>query len=304
MSEDMIIPSGGILKSFNFVGSSCEDGVTVDFGSISGIAAAEEYFVNISTESQSPSYPPYTVTIEPDKYTITTQNFNPRAVVYIDSVHEGETNTLLKLEIRDRYKQLLKTQYLKLKCTSAESFNTTFDFSDTVLGSTRATGPKGGTIVKLKNMDIINIGSTVENSQYFEDGSEIVNIFDNNMVEILPGIINLVVDSATGFRNNILDKPITINIKTGCDSAASLIRRSSLDNYIYLDKANNWTYVYQNKMLLKFVNTTDDDSIVLRIPSQNQSLLPTDSQQTVLPSATSMYLGGRIYPKGPCGEDI
>jgi hypothetical protein len=295
MAEDFVIPSGGVINTISYDNQECEDGVTIDFGDILDLPPAEEYFIKISTESQAPLTPPYQVSISPDQYSLSSRSFIPITVVNIDSVHEGETNTLFKLQIYDRYNQLLKTKYVKLKCVSTVTYSTTFDFSNTNFN-----GPNGGTYITLKNVEVINIGSTVSGSDYFEDGSRVVSIFGSNQVEIFPPIKN----NNIGGVISLQDKPITINLRTGCDSAESLLRRSSTDNYIYLSEKNNWTYSYQGKTLLKFVNNTNDNSIIVRVPAQNQTLLPNDTEKTNIPNASSFYIGGRIYRLGPCNEDL
>lgn len=297
MSDDFVVPSGGMINTISYDNQECENGVAIDFGDMSDLPPAEEYFIKISTESQAPLTPPYTVEISPDKYSLSSRSFVPITIVSIDSVHEGETNTLLKLQVYDRYDQLLKTKYVKLKCVSTVTYSTTFDFSNTSF-----TGPNGGTYITLKNVEVINIGSTVSGSDYFEDGSKVVSIFGNNQVEILPPMKNNNINNSGLI--SLQDKPITINLRTGCDSAESLLRRSSTDNYIYLSKINNWTYTYQDKTLLKFVNTTNDDSILIRIPAQNQNLLPSETEKTNIPAVSSLYVNGRIYRLGPCSKDL
>lgn len=294
---DFVFPSGGFIETIQHTNEECEQGVSIDFGIFENLPPADEYFIKISTESQSPTSPPYQVSIEPDQYTLSSKgNFSPSTIVSVDSVHEGETSTLLKIQIFDRYNQLLKTRYVKLKCIASTTYSTTFSFNNS--SNIGSVGPNGGSLIKLKNMELINVGSTVSGSDYFEDGSQVTAILENNFIEIVPKLFER-------FGTiNITDKPITIQVRTGCDSAASLIRRSSLDNYIYLNKNNNWTYTYQNKPLLKFVNLTNNDDIIIRVPSQNQSLLPTNIDPTNRPSASSLYLGGRIYRLGPCVEDV
>lgn len=301
MSE-FVFPSGGFIETVSHSNEECEKGVSIDFGIFENLPPAEEYFIKVSTESQAPTTPPYTVSIDPAQYTLSSKSgFSPSTIVAVDSVHEGETNTLLKIQIFDRYDQLLKTRYLKLKCIASTTYSTTFSYNRS--SNISSVGPNGGSLIKLKNMELINIGSTVTGSDYFEDGAQVVSILEGDFIEILPEI-NVINPNTGSSVIDLRDKPITINVRTGCDSAESLIRRASLDNYIYLNKTNNWTYSYQNKTLLKFVNLTNNDDIIIRVPSQNQSLLPTDTDPTNRPSASSMYLGGRIYRLGPCVEDV
>lgn len=271
-----------------------EDGVIINFGIQENLPTRDTYIVSFTTETKHPAQPEYTININPAVYSISnTNNFDPITIIYINSVHDGETQSLIKMEIKDSFNSILSTQYYKVICLPTDSFSTDASFEPT---SQNSVGANGGSVITLGSNANINIGSTVSAPPKIPANSVVRSIIGNNKVEITPSL-----QSISGGFSNI---PVTFNLNVGCGSAESLRRRLLEDNYIYLDSSNNWEYKYQDKTLAKFINLHGGNDLVVRIPAKNKSLFPGVGDPSLIPSVSKTTVSGRTYALGPCASGL
>lgn len=290
------------IQEIVFTTNECEQGVVLDYSMISGLPPKDEYILKFTTESTFPLKPPYSVDLQPSSYDLigSLDNYSPTVVAKVNSVHQGETKTLIKLTITDKYNQTLSTRYLKLICKPSDIYVGVGSFN-----AVNNVGPNGGSVITLEDASLLNVGTSVFAPPFIPQGTTIVGIYAGNRIEVLPKLTF----SGGGFDGGVtngsfFDIQITFNINVGCGTAESLLRREREDNFIYLTKDNNWAYKYQDKTLIKFVRAIDDDSIVIRIPAQNKSLFPGFMKPAQIPYTCQTYVGGRVYRLGPCSDDL
>tara|TARA_Y100000385_G_scaffold227740_1_gene238766 strand:- start:10314 stop:11168 length:855 start_codon:yes stop_codon:yes gene_type:complete len=269
-----------------------EDGVIINFGLQQNLPARDTYIISFTPETKHPAEPEYTIAINPATYSISnTNNFEPITIVYINSVHDGETQSLIKMEVKDIYGSILSTKYYKIICNPTDNYSTSASFESTGQNSV---GPNGGSVLILESTGSINVGSTLSAPPDIPVGTTVTSIISSTRVEVSPSLVT----------NTFSDIPVTFNLNVGCGSAESLRRRLLEDKFIYLDSSNNWEFKYQDKTLAKFINLHGGDDLVVRMPAKNKSLFPGVGDPSLIPSISKTTVSGRTYALGPCASGL
>ena len=277
-----------MLNTSNFSLKECECGITLDFPNPSGsLQRKEEYLIYFTVESSLPSEPPSSISLIPSSYVLSgTNSFVPKVISKVVSIHRGETQSLIKMSIKDRFGQTLFVDYIKLVCSPQTSV-TKKGFFPT---NTNNVGPNGGslmTIVRLAgeasstfDLDIgmVVTGGIIKTSPYIVDIS-------NDGIELSQKIDNV----------NATPTNYTFTRTTSCVDPDILRKRETQQQYVILDSTNNWTYKSSDKVIIQFIRENmNDNSISVVVPAKNQSVLPTDYQKTDIPTLAMVYANGRV----------
>ena len=277
-----------MLNTSNFSLKECECGITLDFPNPSGsLQRKEEYLIYFTVESSLPSEPPSSISLIPSSYVLSgTNSFVPKVISKVVSIHRGETQSLIKMSIKDRFGQTLFVDYIKLVCSPQTSVIKKGFFQT----GTNNVGPNGGslmTIVRLTgevsstiDLDIgmVVTGGGLKTNPYIIDIS-------NDGIELSQKIDNI----------NTTPTNYTFTRTTSCVDPDTLRKRETQQQYVILDSTNNWTYKSNDKVIIQFIRENmNDNSISVVVPAKNQSVLPTDSQKTDIPTLAMVYANGRV----------
>lgn len=272
-----------MINSTNYGLQECECGVTLDFTNPSGsIPRKDEYFLYFNVESTLPSTIPTTVTLTPDSYVIYGNNsFVPKVVAKVASVHRGETQSLVRLVIKDKYDKTLYTNYLKLICSPVASVSVKGIFKS----SPDNIGPYGGSLMIMTSTNELDIGMSVSGEK-IQEATYIRSIISDTQIELS----RVVTDASTTQQLFY-----TFTRTTNCIDPEILKVRSNQSQYVVLDKNNDWTYVVGDKTLLKFVREDQsDDTISVIVPAKNTTLLLENLKKSDIPSVGMIYTSGRV----------
>lgn len=277
-----------MLNTSNFNLKECECGVTLDFPNPSGsLPRKEEYLIYFTLESSLPSDPPSSVSLVPSSYVLSgTNSFVPKVVSKVVSVHRGETQSLIKMSIKDRFGQTLLIDYVKLVCSPQTSVTKKGFF----VSGPNNIGFNGGslmTIIRLPDEESstsdLDIGMVVE-GKGLTTSPYIVDI-SNDGIELSQKI-----DAGSSIPTNYV-----FTRTTTCVDPDILRKRETQQQYVILDSTNNWTYKSSDKIIVQFIRENiNDESISIILPAKNQSILPTDSQKAEIPTLAMVYADGRV----------
>ena len=277
-----------MLNTSNFSLTECECGITLDFPNPSGsLQRKEEYLIYFTVESSLPSEPPSSISLIPSSYVLSgTNSFVPKVISKVVSIHRGETQSLIKMSIKDRFDQTLFVDYIKLVCSPQTSV-TKKGFFNT---GTNNVGPNGGSLMTIVRLDgeasstfdldigMVVTGGALKTNPYIVDIS-------NDGIELSQKIDTI----------NTTPTNYTFTRTTSCIDPDILRKRETQQQYVILDSTNNWTYKSSDKVLIQFIRENmNDNSISVVVPAKNQSVLPTDSQKTDIPTLAMVYANGRV----------
>jgi len=269
-----------MIESLNYGLTDCECGITVAFPEPpASMAKREEYFVYFSLESSLPREPKSTVDISPNAYTIGSSSFAPKTIVKVNSVHRGETQSLIKLTIKDKYNAVVHTNYLKIVCAP----EATASSNGTILVGSGNYG-SGGSLMNVASTSKLDVGMLVTGGD-IDVPTYIKSIVNSTQIELTQFFAELANPTAN----------YTFTRTTSCVDPDTLRRRAGQANYVVLDKDNNWTYTYNDKLIIQFIRQNpEDDSISVRVPAVNTSKLSGLGDKQDLPGVAIVRTSGRV----------
>ena len=276
------------MNNSSFTLTECECGVSISFPSPGkSLLRRDEYLVYFDIESSLPATPPSTISVFPKSYNIISDNnFIGKVGIKIGSVHRGETQTLLKMSVKDKYNVLLYTDYNRVVCAPqniVESNNVTI-----VPGRS---GPNGNSILSVPTgTNSLDVGMMVAGPG-IPPNTFILTIIGESEIELSSSITTAYIPGTTAATS----QKYTFTRTTSCVDPATLKKREIQAQYIVLDKSNNWTYILNGKTALKFIRTdpTDQDISVI-LPAKNKLLFPAENNKVNIPDIAMIYAGGRV----------
>lgn len=276
------------MNNSSFTLTECECGVSINFPSPGkSLLRRDEYLVYFDIESSLPVTPPSTISIFPTSYNIISDNnFIGKVAIKIGSVHRGETQTLLKMSVKDKHNVLLYTDYNRVVCAPQNIVE-----SNNVTVVTGRSGPNGNSILSVPTgTNSLDVGMIVAGPG-IPPNTFILTIIGESEIELSSSITTTNVPGTTAGSS---DK-YTFTRTTSCVDPATLKKREIQAQYIVLDKSNNWTYILNGKTALKFIRTdpTDQDISVI-LPAKNKSLFVAENTRVNIPDIALIYVGGRV----------
>ena len=260
---------------------NCECGILLDFDTVysavgaggSGtpnIEARPTYVLEFEPEFIFPSSQA-TVDLSPSTYTVNqVSEFTPQVVAKVVSSHQGESQSLIKLNIKDTANNLLYTDYYNIICSPSEIIKRRGNYrglnSNTVV-DTR--GPNGGILIDIDTRDL-KAGMIVKDlaePDVLGDGATILSIRDQNTIELQLKQFT----TPPGFSNAASSRNFEFTFSLQCFLPTQL----ASERFVLLDKSNNWTYKYNDKIVAQFNRTFKDDDIVIKLPLENPQKLPS-----------------------------
>lgn len=274
------------MNNSSFTLTECECGVSVSFPSPGkSLLRRDEYLVYFDIESSLPVSPPSTISVFPTSYNIISDNnFIGKVGIKIGSVHRGETQTLLKMSVKDKYNVLLYTDYNRVVCAPQNIV----ERGDVTVIPGRS-GPNGNSILSVETSSL-DVGMMVTGPG-IPPNTFILTIIGGSEIELSSSIITTYIPGTTAGSS----EKYTFTRTTSCVDPATLKKREIQAQYIVLDKSNNWTYILNGKTALKFIRTdpTDQDISVI-LPAKNKLLFPAENNKVNIPDIAMIYAGGRV----------
>jgi hypothetical protein len=274
------------MNNSSFTLTECECGVSVSFPSPGkSLLRRDEYLVYFDIESSLPVSPPSTISVFPTSYNIISDNnFIGKVGMKIGSVHRGETQTLLKMSVKDKYNVLLYTDYNRVVCAPQNIV----ERGDVTVVPGRS-GPNGNSILSVETSSL-DVGMMVTGPG-IPPNTFILTIIGDSEIELSSSIITTYIPGTTAGSS----EKYTFTRTTSCVDPATLKKREIQAQYIVLDKSNNWTYILNGKTALKFIRTdpTDQDISVI-LPAKNKLLFPAENNKVNIPDIAMIYAGGRV----------
>jgi len=272
-----------MLNSINFGLQECECGVTINFPNPSGsLPRKDEYLLYFDLESSLPLDVPTNITISPDSYVLSgTNNFIPKTIVKVQSVFRGETQSLLKLSIKDKFNKTIYTDYLKVTCSPISKVT----IKGNIKNAPDNLGPNGGTLMNVSSVAELDVGMSVS-GQYINSATFISSIINTNQIELSRNLSISVLSQQFDY---------TFTRTTNCVDPTTLNTREDQTQNIVLDKNNNWTYLSNDKLIIQFVRSDIyDDTITVIVPAKNKTILPDSSVKSDIPLVSMVYASGRV----------
>lgn len=269
-----------MIESLNYGLTDCECGITVSFPEPpASMAKREDYFVYFSTESSLPREPKSIIEISPNAYSIGSSSFIPKTIVKVTSVHRGETQSLIKLTIKDKYNAIVHTDYVKIVCAPEAVASS----NGTILVGTGNYG-SGGSLMNVASTSKLDVGMLVTGGD-IDVPTYIRSIVNSTQIELTHFFAELANPTAN----------YTFTRTTSCVDPETLRRRAGQSNYIVLNQDNNWTYSYNDKLIIQFIRENQQDtSISVRVPAVNTSKLSGLGDKQDLPGVAIINTAGRV----------
>lgn len=282
-----------LMNTYSYNNSECSCGLLLNFppvfsvipvtgdpapiGAMPNIAAKDTYVLRFTQDVVIPASQT-TVVISPDTYTISNNKiFIPQTSVKINSLYNGDSQSLIRLDILDIYNNILYTDYMKIICSPQKVFKKLASFA-----TGNRLGPNGGVLMSVDS-DGLKIGMIVRDTvqDKLAPSTKILSIISSNVIEISAQV------SGTGQDIPIYYEFIESN---GC----YLPRENEAFNYIYLNSNNNWTYEVNSQIIAKFTQYRSEDNINIILLANNQSRLPDRSQPQPIPFHSTIRTSGNL----------
>jgi hypothetical protein len=238
-------------------------------------------------------------------------NSNINIGLSIKSIHKSETQTLIRLNIKDIYNNLLYTDYISIICSPKQSFQLKGEILSRFAGNTEAIGPNGGRILRISMADTTTDALSqllrrmrVEGPGIPPDQNIIINNFiDDNRsdIELLPFF-----DIANEFTSNSRSRgTYRFSIVTSCTSAEDLKAIEFNNQYIVLDYNNNWSFSFQNKKIAFFIpntglSTNSIENIAILLDVKNFDTLIGENTPNSVFFSSLIYAAGRDFSDTTC----
>lgn len=276
-----------MINTFNVSLEQCGCGTTINFTNPQNIIPKkDEYFLEFVVDSSLPANS-NTVILTPSTYVISgDNNFVPRVIAEVKSTHRGENQSLIRLIIKDRYDQVLYTDYVKLVCSpvSTVSVNGTINRD----ANNSSLGPNGFTTMSVDSTQELDIGMQVTGPG-IDDTTGAVSVYtilSESQIELSTVISGGSVGSFT-------------YTFTRTDSCVSTDRQPQ-SQQIVLNKQNNWKYVSNDRFVIQFIRQDpDDEDIIVYVPAINRTVL-SNLELDNIPNVGYIYTVGRVNNDRDC----
>lgn len=244
----------------------------------------------------------------PDKESYLKSSINDSAQIglAIKSIHKAETQTLIRLQIKDIYNNVLYTDYILVICSPKSQF--TLNGSIVSRQTTDGIGANGGRILRIGAGDEnINVASQILTRMVVTGPGiptditvSVASFNDGNRsdIELLPFF-----ELSNNNTNDTASGLYTFTKVVGCPSPEDLKEIQFNNRFLILDQTNNWSYSFRNKLIAQFIpNTgiTDYEDIAILLDIKNFDALIGENSFSSIPSLANIVAAGRVIGDTIC----
>jgi hypothetical protein len=255
-------------------------------------------------------------TNKPEEASILSSSINSNISIglAIKAKHKAETSTLIRLQIKDIYNNVLYTDYILVVCSPIKTVN--INASLVRIDTISSLGPNGG---RLLRVDTVDASASLVSSLFTRmvvtgpgiptDATIFIGSFINSNrteIELLPYFDA----SSTGNVSNDFSHRGSYSFTNvfSCPSQEDLEQITFTRPYIILHKSNNWSYFFRRKLVIQFIpNKTlvnDWENIAILVNIKNfEALIPQD-QPSNIPMVSFIEAGGRVTNDSLCINSI
>lgn len=246
----------------------------------------------------------------PDKasYLSSSIDANINIGLSIKSVHKAETQTLIRLRIRDVNNIVLYTDYILVVVSPQQKIQLRGEILSRAGNPSESIGLSGGRILRITTSDTTNDVLSrlfrrmrVQGPGIPEDLTVTINSFvDDNRaeIEILP-YFDIVNEYAGISRAR---GTYTFTLTTSCLSETDLEEIQFNNQFIVLEANNNWSFSFQDRNVVQFIPGSginpSDISLLLNI--KNFEALLGANISSSIPSFGFLYGKGRVFDDSIC----
>ena len=279
------------IKNFSTVEG--DSGILLEFPPPTGLSQQPIYLVSFDCPMVLPDTFTSNVSFEPSAgYEVYgDSNFIPTTIVKIRSVKKIQTKNLIRLHIKDRYNNILYTDYILIICSPQEVIKITGRLNNATMGNV---GPNGYSTIDIIGDDQTSnnfvIGASVTGPGIPTTGNiSVASIITDQRFELSS------VMSPSSLPGGAWEGSYTVSLSTACINPDKLLESVSSIVYTILDSANNWTYKIKGQIIAQFIKKSNiNNDIVIFLPVKNTALLADPDVPSPIPAITSIKAGGRV----------
>jgi hypothetical protein len=275
----------------------------------------DRYIVSFDVASRLPLHPPAEIIFTPDS------NNNPAQESYlkssvkdsiqigisIKSIHKAETQSLIRLNIKDIYNNILYTDYILVICSP----NKVVKLNGSILSSLEKRGPNNGRVLRIRTDESVDAVSLLLTRMSVtgpgipaDQQVSIYGFIDGNRaeMELFPFDFvlssNLSYDSAAG--------QYTFTQIVSCPTPADLAEIEFNNRFLVLDKDNNWTFSFRDRVIAQFIKYSgiNDDNISILLNIKNFDALVGENSPVPIPGLVDIYGANRVVNDSICLSTI
>ncbi len=227
--------------------------------------------------------------------------------IAIKSIHKAETQTLVRLRIKDIYNNTLYTDYILVICSP----NKVVKVNGTIISTLEKRGPNNGRVLRIRTEESVDAvsqlltrmkvtGPGISDNQ----NVSIYGFIDGNRgeMELFPFDLSLIssssFDTATGLY--------TFTQVVSCPSPEDLKEIEFNNRFLVLDKNNNWSFSFRDKVVAQFVKNSgiNDDNLAILLNIKNFDALVGENVPSPILGLVDIYGGNRVINDTICLSSI
>jgi hypothetical protein len=259
----------------------------------------------LATVSFTPSLPD-----SPDKASYLSSSINASINIglAIKSIHKAETQTLIRLRIKNIYNTTLYTDYILVVASPQQRIQLRGEILSRVGNTSESIGLSGGRVLRISTSETTSDTLSqllrrmrVQGPGIPEDLTVTINSFiDDNRsdIELLPYFD--IAGEVTGTSR--ARGTYTFTITSSCLSEEELTQIQFNNQFIALEASNNWSFSFQDRTVVQFIPNSgiDPGDISLLLNIKNfEALLGADSASSI-PAAGFLFGKGRVFNDTVC----
>jgi hypothetical protein len=246
----------------------------------------------------------------PDKasYLSSSINASINIGVSVKSIHKAETQTLIRLRIKNIYNTTLYTDYILVVASPQQKVQLNGEILSRFGNTSESIGLSGGRILRINTSETTTDTLSqllrrmrVQGPGIPEDLTVTINSFvDDNRsdIELLPSFdIPGEVSGTSRARGTY-----TFTIVSSCLSEEDLEQIKFNNQFIVLDSSNNWSFSFQDRTVAQFIpySGINPDDIALLLNIKNFEALLGSNSSSSIPAVGYLFGKGRVFNDSVC----
>lgn len=227
----------------------------------------------------------------------------------VKSIHKAETQTLVRLQIKDIYNKVLYTDYTLVVASPQQRIQLKGEILPR--NNNTSLGPNGGRILRINTTDTTTDTLSRLLRRMRVEGPGIPTaqtIAINSFIENSPTDIELLpyFEIPNESNTNVSRGTYIFTIVSSCLSETDLREIAFNNQFVILDNNNNWSFSFKDRTVVQFIPhsgiNNEDISILLNI--KNFEALLGDDSSSSIPAVSYIYGAGRVNNDSICLNSV